>query len=200
MVSRKRNKGKERKAKKEEKEKADVRSRWERCARGEDENNRKFIHCDHGRTVEIPDSLDHPVANFMDDFFAKGDWATCDWLKCLKSQAKLWSNDNYRNMAIDLLLIIGANFLVGSDSTSTDATDIACAIVFLENCNETKSMNEVFFSRGASGKVRDIRGGNVRDVLKFCSKRLSCSCLKKMHSDARKTMPKQGGSVTIAMK
>ena len=111
MVSRKKNKGKERKAKKEEIKKAERRRRWERLVRGEDENNRKVIHCDHGCTVEVPDVLDHPVANFMDDFFATG-----DWMRVLNSHAKLWSNDTYRNMTTDILLNIGANLLLGNDS------------------------------------------------------------------------------------
>ena len=193
MVSRKKNKGKERKAKKEENKKAERRSRWEGIARGEDENNKKVMQCDHGCTVEIPDSLDHPVANFMDELFAKGDWATDDWFLCLCSNANLWSNDNYRNMTTDILLIIGANLLLGSTITNVPAViAIASAIVFLENCNETKLMNEVIYSRGVAAKIRDIRGGNMRDVLKFYSKRTSCSCLKKVYSDARKTLPKVG--------
>ena len=168
MVSRKKNKGKERKAKKEENKKAERRSRWERFARGEDDNNRKVIHCDHGCTVEIPDSLDHPVANFLDELFA-----TDNRLKCLNSHAKLWNDEDIRNMAIDLLLRIGANLLVGSDSTSTDGVNIACTIVVLDNYKETKSMNEVFYSRGVAAKVGDLQNGNVRDVLKFYSKRLT---------------------------
>ena len=188
MVSRKKNKGRERKAKKEENKKAERHSRWERFARGEDENNRKVIHCDHGCTVEIPDSLDHPVICFMDEFFAKSG----DWLKCLNSHAKLWSNDNYRNLTTYILLNIGANLLVGCDSTSNNATHIASAIVLLDNYKETMSFNEVYLTRRVAAKVRDIRGGNLRDDLKFYSKRVSCSCLKKIYSDARKTMPKQG--------
>ena len=189
MVSRKRNKGKERKAKKEENEKAERHSRWERFARGEDENNRKVIHCDHGCTVEIPDSLDHPVVCFMDDYFAT---SVGDWWKCLNSHAKLWSNDNYRNMTTDILLIIGANLLLGSTITNVPAVIAASAIVFLENYKETMSVGEVFYCRGVGAKVRDIQGGNMRDLSKFYSKRLSCSCLKKMYSDARKTLPKVG--------
>ena len=57
--SRKRNKGKERKAKKEETEKVMIRNLW--CTW----TNR----CDHGCTVDIPD--DHPVSNFMDLLFTK---------------------------------------------------------------------------------------------------------------------------------
>ena len=199
MVSRKKNKGKERKAKKEEIKKAERHSRWERFARGEDENNRKAIHCDHGCTVEIPDVLDHPVANFMDELFAAGEWVTGGWLKSLNSHAKLWSiNDTYRNMTTDILLKIGTNFLLGSDSqihgdsTSTNAAHIAEVIVILDNYKETKSANEVILSRGVATKHRDLHGGNMRDVLKFYSKRTSCSCLKKVYSDARKTLPKVG--------
>ena len=84
MVSRKKNKGKERKAKKEENERAERRSRWERFARGEDENNRKVIQCDHGCTVTIPDVLDHPVSTFIDSFFTGGG----DWWESLKSFTK----------------------------------------------------------------------------------------------------------------
>ena len=200
MVSRKRNKGKERKAKKEENKKAERRSRWERFARGEDKNNKKVMQCNHGCTVEIPDSLDHPVANFMDELFAKGDnWATGDWLDCLNSHAKLWSNDNYRNMTTDMLLRIGANFLLERNSTNADATniviaeiDIARTIVILEHYKETMSMSEVILTRCVSAKDRDLGGGNMRDALKFYSKRLSCACLKKMYSDARKNLPKAG--------
>ena len=190
MVSRKKNKGKERKAKKEENKKAERHSRWERFARGEDENNRKVIHCDHGCTVEIPDSLDHPVVCFMDDYFAT---SVGDWWKCLNSHAKLWSNDNYRNMTTDILLSIGANLLLGSDSTSTNAAHIVRTIVVLDNnYKETMSFDEVFYSRGVAAKVRNICGGNMRDALKFYSKRTSCSCLKRMHLEARKTLPKVG--------
>ena len=47
MVSRKRNKGKERKAKKEVII-ANVRADWQRLVRGEDKNGVKLIECDHG--------------------------------------------------------------------------------------------------------------------------------------------------------
>ena len=80
MVPRKRNKGKERKAKKEENKKKQkgVVGRWVRF---------------HWCTVEIPDSLDHPVVSFLDEYFTTGDW----W-KSLKSHAKLWNNEDIRNI------------------------------------------------------------------------------------------------------
>ena len=190
MVSRKKNKGKERKAKKEEIKKAERRSRWERFARGEDENNRKVIHCDHGCTVEIPDVLDHPVVCFMDKFSTRRD----HWIDVIKSHLHVWKSNDNRKMVIDLLLSLGTNSLLRGISTSADAAniDIVCTIVVLEHYKETMSVGEVYYSRGVGAKVRDIHGGNMRDVLKFYSKRTSCPCLKKMYSDARKTLPKVG--------
>ena len=187
MVSRKRNKGKERKAKKEEKEKADVRSVWERFARGEDKNNTKVMHCNHGYTVDIPDDPSHPVSTFIDSFFAIGG----DWWKSLNSHTKVWNDDNYRNLTTDILLNIGANLLLNGN-TKDVPLDIASAIVLLDHYKETKSMNEVYLTRSVSAKGRDLRCGNMRDVLKFFSKRTSCSCMKKMYSEARKTLPKVG--------
>ena len=64
--------------------------------------------------------------------------------------------------------------------------------MILDNHKETKSVSDVFLTRGVSAKVRDLRCGNMCDVLKFHSKRLSCACLKKIYSDARKTLPKVG--------
>ena len=37
-----------------------------------------------------------------------------------------------------------------------------------------------------------INSSERRDVLKFFRKRTSCKCLKKMHLEARKTLPKMG--------
>ena len=43
--------------------------------------------------------------------------------------------------------------------------------------------------------MRDIENGSIsikRDLLKFYRKRMSCKCLKRMHLNARKTIPKMG--------
>ena len=37
-----------------------------------------------------------------------------------------------------------------------------------------------------------LAGGNRRDVVKFVAKRLPCTCLKKLHSAARKKLAKVG--------
>lgn len=50
-------------------------------------------------------------------------------------------------------------------------------------------MDPVFDTK-AMRKIGDL--GNPRDILKFLAKRNLCSCLKEMHSRARKDYPKLG--------
>ena len=81
MTSRKRNKGKERKAKKAEIEAVNlrrtVRNTWKCWARGDvqhvGEGGRRMrgniIQCNHGCNLIIPDDNHHPVCGFMDAFF-----------------------------------------------------------------------------------------------------------------------------------
>ena len=76
MPSRKRNKGKERKAKKAvleferiDNERAEVRNYWLGWARGEDEV-RQITQCNHGCDLlwMRPNANNHPVTSFMDAF------------------------------------------------------------------------------------------------------------------------------------
>ena len=79
MTSRKRNKGKERKAKKFEAEqvakRVKARTTWQYWARGEMGLNVggnciiQSIECNHGCNVTIPDENNHPVCGFMDLYF-----------------------------------------------------------------------------------------------------------------------------------
>lgn len=44
----------------------------------------------------------------------------------------------------------------------------------------------------ADAKWELLAHGNIRDVLKFYSKRLPCSCLKEQYKHSRRTVPKMG--------
>ena len=111
MVSRKRNKGKERKAKQVEK-KAETKARmvWE-----------EWVHsdCDHELGAIIPDNEDHPVSSFMDDFFIN--WLdkdiVCKYLDYYQDigamqilidtydkHMKVWRNESYRKIVINILI------------------------------------------------------------------------------------------------
>ena len=155
-----------------------------------------LIECDHGCAITtMPNEPKHPVCSFMDAFImSKGKW----W-NSLKLHETLWSDDTHRKVAIDILLSIGVRFLMSGEGGGIDALAKLCkfasTILVLENCDESGGINTTILAREVTTKRRDLRGGNIRDVLKFFSKRTSCSCLKKMYSDARKILPKVGKCV-----
>ena len=202
MTSRKRNKGKERKAKKLEAEqvakKENARTTWQYWARGEMDLNvggNCIIQCNHGCNVTIPDDDNHPVCGFMDVYFtyfmdiSSKYMTSLDLLReTFNSQPQVWKHDNFREMAINILVGIGTNQLLAKENWSFLAT----AIVALENYNGSGDLVLAFNCRGSVIKRRDIQGGNMRDLLKFYRKRTTCKCLKDMHLGARKTQPKLG--------
>ena len=97
--SRKRNKGKERKAKqlakKEENERAMEREFWWAFCN-------ISTGCNHGHDVVISD--DHPVMSFMDQFFVNLDkrkMKTDDNLMLtFQTHTHIWTNESYRKLAI----------------------------------------------------------------------------------------------------
>jgi hypothetical protein len=107
--------------------------------------------------------------------------------------AEVWKNESYRNMAIQILVHCGTNSLHYKDTGMI--REITSAIVILENY-DGGAANSVVYNPVASKKLRDIHSAGSsmkRDVLKFYRKRTTCYCLKGMHLEARKTLPKLGG-------
>ena len=203
MPSRKRNKGKERKAKKAEQELKIVRERWQGWARGKNmlkEDGSIITQCNHGCALMIPNaSNNHPVTSFMDVFALNTlfDKHISDNLRdTFNTCPEVWNDDSHRKMARNSLLRIGTNMILGKVLLSGMPKDIAYAVVVLENYDGSGDIDTTMSSRVVASKYKDLtcRGsGFVRDLLKIYRKRLSCSCLKKMHLEARKTLPKMGG-------
>ena len=204
--SRKRNKGKDRKAKqlakqqakKEESDRADVNAFW-----------RSFCisnkGCNRGHAILIQD--DDPISNFMDqfclNFWVKEMTASQNLRELFKSHTQVWNNNTYRKSAILLFVIIGTNMLVNVKEESWDREGynnwlicIAQATVVLEHYNGTDGIDLVFDKRVVISKWRDLDpavSSERRDVLKFFRKRTPCKkCVKMMHLEARKTTPKMG--------
>jgi len=111
-ASRKRNKGKDRKArqqaKKEENERSIANTLWRGlCNAG--------IGCEHGCGAMI--SNDHPVSTFMDQFIMNLDKGNenfallvSETLKdSFKSHIQIWNDESYRRLAIIILIRIGTN-------------------------------------------------------------------------------------------
>ena len=218
MVSRKRSKGKERKAKNVEKEANEAELErgamvaraliWSRYLKGDDENDNKIIQCDHGCAVPAWDDSDsdHPIFSFMDSFmkmievyngriFSSG----VPGYSLIRDNPEIWNDNNNREMAIKILLSIGTNMLLlskcANNSNAIYCSLIANVITLLEGYDDNiTDIDDIVYARGVSSKVRDHDSGDsqMRDILKLFSKRTTCSCLKKMYSEARKTMPKLG--------
>ena len=203
--SRKRNKGRDRKAKKAELEaekiesdRVKVRIEWEGWARGyEIMSGMKVIQCIHGFSTNlISCENNHPVSRFLDTFFMN--WSRMSSIPNLRDtftkHQQIWNDKSHREMAIDTFTVIGTNFLLLYNIHSA-SNYTATAILALENYDGMGNIESSINSRRFATKLRDLHddGSSVtRDVLKFYRKRLSCSCLKEMHSKSRKSLPKVG--------
>ena len=205
--SRKRNKGRDRKAKKAaleaeqaalevermERERGIVRNRWKSWARGVDIYG-QVIQCNHGVDLMIPDD-NHPITSFMDALFT---YAAHDRLlhtgrylvDTFTAHQEVWDNERYRETAVKILITIGTNFTLSSDRADCF---LAHTIVALENYDGL-DIGSTLNCRVVAAKRRDLLGSNTnrRDELKFFRKRTSCKCLKGMHLDARKSFIKVG--------
>ena len=209
MVSRKKSKGKERKAKRQaeklEKVAKEMVSKghvyWQSLVRGVI-CKRIVTRCDHGFGCIIPDD-NHPVSSFMDDFWAN--WFHEDNMSVLyiggdafKRNQEMWKDASYRQMARNIFVCIGTFMLLDKVITvnqrQTSSVDIAQIILILENY-DGNDFASTMISHVPAMKARDLNNSGIsvdRDLLKFLRKRLACSCLKEMHSEARRTLPKIG--------
>jgi hypothetical protein len=205
MVSRKRNKGKERKAKQVETKRAAVRHIWQGWARDR-ENNAIITRCDHALGAAMISDFDdsHPVLIFMDDLFINWLEKSMEMTETVVDTLRhkqVWNDSCHRNIAIKLLLCIGTNLLLVHDVANgfrekmmINALFVAQVVVVIEKYEIAGEQINLVFQTSVA-KLNHLYLGGVsrrRDLLKFFSKRIVCSCLKKMHLEARKSMPKMG--------
>ena len=181
--SRKRNKGKVRKAKKEEM----IRNSWQSWTVN--------VQCDHGCAVKVPD--DHSVHSFMDLLFAniRDNWNLYDIMRgTLRKYPEVWNDNILRQTVINIIVRIGTNMLLKGHDISW-VVCISQGIKSIEHYNGTLAIDSVVNGRDVRTKLRDLNphvSSNRRDVLKFYRKRTTCKCMKKMHLEARKTISKMG--------
>lgn len=184
--SRKRAKGKERKAKAMTQRALKVREHWTSVLCLGEENN---APCTHGCDTIPPEG--HLVSNFMNEFTSFGTSLLTDVFSCMdvlfRNHPLVWSDDNNRNMALRILIRMGANFLL--HKTSNSARPFAYAASMLENYDGNIKFDMVKI-RSAS-IVERLSGGYDRDTFSFYNKRVDCSCLKQKYK-ASKSHPKVG--------
>ena len=192
--SRKRNKGKDRKAKqlakKEQNERVEARKFWLSFCGGRNQ-------CNHGCDL-ISVSDDHPVTSFIDQFYINlqiKDMSVQQTLKELFfTHRHIWDNESYRKLSIGILTRIGTNMMLREGSDMSGPGCVAQAIVVLEHYNDSDDIVLVMYKRAVLSSWKDVSiiSSERRDTLKFLRKRTTCKCLKKMHLEARKTIPKKG--------
>jgi len=190
--SRKRNKGKDRKAKqlakKEENERADSHDFWWSFCRSTTE-------CNHGCAMI---SENHPVSTFMDQFYInlhQGMTVLETLIDLFEKHPQVWNNERYRKLAIDTLVRIGTNMILSNYPHITNPLCVAQSIMVLEHFDDADDINLVLDKRVVASKWNDLwlgDGSGRRDALKFYRKRTTCKCLKKRHLEARKKEPKMG--------
>ncbi|EJK58065.1 hypothetical protein THAOC_21836 [Thalassiosira oceanica] len=125
-------------------------------------------------------------------------------LLSLVGYSEVVAKESERSLAINLLLRFVRNVLVYDSVVEgekwfqrehpNDAA-ICCMIATLE-IHGTSNGGAMDYG-GATGRrvnkiITKLMGGNRRDVVKFVAKRLPCTCLKKLHSAARKKVTKMG--------
>jgi len=193
--SRKKNRGRDRKAKKAEAERVKTRNVWSSWATGDEKVTAGMtITCNHGCVVP---SEDHPVSSFMDDFTTRwfSDVITVERLikTLFSTHLQVFNDESYKQLAINIMTSMGTNLLLGREFSWS--LRICKTIAVLENYDGKGCIMKSFSSREVQSKMRDIResvSSGLRDALKFYSKRVPCSCLKKDHQMARDNMTKMG--------
>jgi len=160
------------------------------------------IQCNHGCNINIPNSV-HPAYKFVDTFI-KGINNHVSFSENLQSLLttfpKVWKEETPRNETVCILTSIATNEMLhgyhyGSNSLS-QATWISKAIITLENHNliTDDDIVTILYHPPIASKFKNLSSNpetsGKRDVLKFLSRRISCSCLKDMYRQARLTIPK----------
>ena len=190
MPSRKKSKGKERKARALAKLATAVPKErvWETLAHWGERSI--AIQCSHGLNCHGC-VLGHPVSTFLDEVVKldedpneEGFWLYDGMKGLFEAHSIVCEDSHLRNLACEILLCMGANSILRGDEFTETPHTLAIVAVILEHCEGNSNFESAFWSASRLG--RDITDGNIRDTLRFFSRRLrSCSCLKSVYEQSK---------------
>ena len=192
MPSRKRNKGKERRAKKEL-----MAGVWWRSWASGDCNGNK-ADCNHGCLALPPP--EHAVSKLMNTFeetLKRQTHCIVATETAFRMHPKLLKDDEHRQMALSVFLSLGTNQILHKEYGNDEGRqrlvwEISLAISILD-CYDGRGSDFVYAAQCAQANHPVLANNcGTRDVLKYYSKSLPCSCLKETYKQARKTCPKMG--------
>ena len=206
MPSRKRSKGKERKAKRVEARLSSTVHSWENWFEWSQLNDK--IRCNHGRDIKL--SRDHPVYTFLHNLISKKEGEPVqravlvfDLLNSFKACPEVWKDDELRSTVSDVLATIVTNHVLHEVQFKSDMTSgiiyLSSTIIILDSYDGGENLHSTLCQPIASIKVTTLNNhhqagcNNIRrDLLKLLTKKNSCSCLKDLYAQARRSMPKLG--------
>ena len=214
MPSRKREKGKARKAKAAERH-------WKEVERYHWKGWTTVSSCNHNA---ICPADDHPVYKFIDELFVqtgsggakklhtnkdfedscRGLWTLKTWVKkSFTNHSYVWNDTDHRKMARNILLSIGTNIILKGGSVCA-AQELANAVSLLEKFVCVDDDSEIIATStdkdcsvnltvcSAAPTIRDLVGGKDRTVIRFFHKRISCDCLKVKYAQSKRLSQKVG--------
>ena len=204
MPSRKRNKGKQRKAKAAS---AATSASCETLLQlsGQDGklaqliNNLSLKKCDHGRpTLADGDACKIFKMEFERALILPNDDKVVSLFNCV-CEALLSAADSSHfpsngNEAKYCLLAIGTDFLLeavhsNNEQKQKDILKQACAValayVLCENSSDALQQEQIGANPVICKRIGDLLGGGMRETVSFFAKRLDCSCLKEMYKQVK---------------
>jgi hypothetical protein len=114
--------------------------------------------------------------------------------RTFNAHGEVWDKADHRQMAIDILLSIGTNKILTEldEDSAKSAKSLGVGILLLDCYDGNGDFEYAFDCAVVKQPVFVNCNGGKRDVLKFYSKRLPCSCVKEEYKQARKIFPKVG--------
>lgn len=164
-----------------------------------------MARCNHGCVIPPPD---HAVSKFMNKLFDGallsdsgedlfvGIW--CGLAESFEEHPDVWKDVENRQVAVGVLISIATNMILDRGTLGN-----------IGHVNERLQLMIIVFLDSYDGKgdyVHAIHGAMVRspalctscgerDMLKFFTKKLPCSCLEERYKQARKNLPKMAECV-----
>ena len=140
--------------------------------------------CSHGRPLVLPES-GHAVSNFIESVLLDD--------QNIRNRFEVFNNDTFRELAVDILVRIGTLVCNDCDDGATGAAkNIAFQILFLESYDveQGDDLYAAMYRSGMLLTVSDLKNGGEREVIRFFTKRISCSCLKVRYKQIKVLHPK----------
>ena len=180
---------------------------WAYLLRGRITDDEGAVTCNHGC-----DALDsrHVVSKFIDTFFdaihrssqdchksssnhstdilSNYSPAKCAMRATYEKHQEVWMYDKLRRLAIQKLVTMGTNSILAGNMNA----NIACAIVHLERFKLVKGLEFGELTQETILKLKKLVDGRERELIRFYSKRITCSCLKQQYAEVKAVQKKTG--------